>query len=48
MSADDPGDEALGQSDQERIANTIHGLMLTAHHRIAHVAARDGRPIENT
>jgi hypothetical protein len=26
MSADDPGDEALGQSDQERIANTIRAI----------------------
>ena len=26
MSADDPGDEALEQSDQERIANTIRAI----------------------
>jgi hypothetical protein len=26
MSADDPGDEALGQSDQERISNAIYAF----------------------
>ncbi|MBB5162247.1 ANTAR domain-containing protein [Mycobacterium sp. AZCC_0083] len=26
MSADDPGDEALGQSDQERISDAIHAI----------------------